>query len=86
MFENYSDLFSKVIGLSETFIDQLNKCRTNCEETYSADHSIGKSFIQTEPEFRRVYGNYCINHDNAQFLLEKVIDLVLSLLLIMELT
>ncbi|XP_057381641.1 dynamin-binding protein-like [Daphnia carinata] len=61
----------EVITLSERFIDLLNKCTTNCEEDHPTDYSIGKSFIQTEPEFRRVYGSYCINHDNAQFLLEK---------------
>ncbi|KAI9555344.1 hypothetical protein GHT06_017859 [Daphnia sinensis] len=61
----------EVITLSERFIDLLNKCETNNEEDHPADYSIGKSFIQTEPEFRRVYGSYCINHDTAQFLLEK---------------
>lgn len=68
--------FLKVIALSEAFIDELNRCNVNTEESNSTNQSIGKSFIQTEPEFRRVYSLYCINHDNAQFLLEKVIVVV----------
>jgi hypothetical protein len=68
--------FLKVITLSEAFIDELNRCNVNTEESNSTNQSIGKSFIQTEPEFRRVYSLYCINHDNAQFLLEKVIVVV----------
>ena len=65
-----------MITLSEVFIEKLNRCNTNTEESNATENSIGKSFIQTEPEFRRVYSLYCINHDNAQFLLEKVINLV----------
>ena len=56
--------------MSEAFIDLLNQCNTNSED--AKELSIGKAFIQAEPEFRRVYSIYCINHDNAQFLLEKV--------------
>lgn len=65
-------MFLQVIQLSEAFIDLLNKCTLITEEEPKSEHSIGNCFIQTEPEFRRVYGLYCINHDNAQFLLEKV--------------
>ena len=60
-----------MIRLSERFIDQLNQC--TAQGANEDQCSIGNCFIQNEPEFRRVYGHYCTNHDDAQNLLEKVI-------------
>lgn len=61
---------TQVINLSESFIDQLNECTR--EGADPALQSIGNCFIRNEPEFRRIYGEYCINHDDAQNLLERV--------------
>ena len=56
--------------LSERLIDML----VPASEDPSQNVSIGSAFIQLEPEFRRIYGHYCTNHDDAQSLLEKVCE------------
>lgn len=62
--------FAQVIKLSESFIDELNRCTR--DGATSEEQSIGNCFIRNEPEFRRIYSQYCTTHEEAQTLMEKV--------------
>ena len=57
LFGNLSD----VIEISTKFIDTLNDNPEN----------IGKSFLIHADDMKKVYTDYCINHDKAEQLLEK---------------
>lgn len=61
----------EVIELSQRFINELNECENGESSSDAESASIGNCFIRAESEFRRVYGHYCTNYDDAQTCLEK---------------
>ena len=63
---------TQVIELSQRFINELNECENGESSSDAESASIGNCFIRAESEFRRVYGHYCTNYDDAQTCLEKV--------------
>ena len=70
LFGNLKD----VINVSSAFLETLTKDVKieDCESVAStAEPSIGKGFLLHAETMKKVYTEYCINHDRAEQLLEK---------------
>ena len=60
--------------MAETFLDSLLFGMKGKDEN---EQCVGPCFISIAEKLRETYGFYCMNHDNALLILEKVIFLVI---------
>ena len=58
----------EIIEISSLFLETLT---TDEENLNSTEQTIGKSFLNNSETMKKVYTDYCINHDKAEQLLEK---------------
>ncbi|XP_068082525.1 dynamin-binding protein isoform X2 [Anabrus simplex] len=58
----------EVMHLAEDFLDLLYRSMKGKDEE---DQCIGPCFLEVADSMKSVYGEYCMNHDNALFFLEK---------------
>jgi hypothetical protein len=57
--------------LAETLLDKLQLAMKGKQEN---EQCIGPCFVELADQMQSVYGYYCMNHDGALQLLEKVSD------------
>lgn len=59
----------QVLHVAEDVLDKLQFAMKGKSED---EQCVGPCFIQLAEQMKLVYGQYCMNHDNALVLLEKV--------------
>jgi hypothetical protein len=57
--------------LAETLLDKLQLAMKGKQEN---EQCLGPCFVELADQMQSVYGHYCMNHDSALQLLEKVSD------------
>ena len=55
--------------LAEELLDKMQLAMKGKDEV---DQCVGRCFIELADQMKSVYGQYCMNHNNALILLEKV--------------
>jgi hypothetical protein len=62
-------ILTQVMQLAETLLDNLQLAmKGKCED----EQCVGPCFIELADQMKHVYGHYCMNHNGALMLLEKV--------------
>ena len=76
LFSSFSGLFGnlkEIINVSSAFLETLTTDVKieDCDSVEKVEPHIGKGFLIHAETMKKVYTEYCINHDKAEQLLEK---------------
>jgi hypothetical protein len=61
--------FVQVLNVAEDLLDKLQLAMKGKSED---EQCVGPCFVELADQMKYVYGEYCMNHNNALVLLEKV--------------